>query len=82
MDKLEAPEEGERVRVPIVIKEVPEMSVQLGMLTKEQYKVLKVCDGMNTLEQVAEITQKSVEELEEMMDQLRDKGLVKVIKRA
>lgn len=82
MDNLEAPEEGERVRIPIVIKEVPDMAVQLGMLTKEQYKVLKVCDGMNTLEQVAEITQKSVEELEEMMDQLRDKGLVKVIKRS
>ncbi|TFF98338.1 MAG: hypothetical protein EU547_01825 [Promethearchaeota archaeon] len=82
MDKFEAPKEGERIRIPIVIKEVPEMSVQLGMITKEQYKVLKTCDGMNTLEQVAEITQKSVEEIEEMMDQLRDKGLVKVIKRS
>ncbi len=73
--------EGAEVRIPIVVKDVPEMSVHLGMITQEQYKVLKICDGMNTLEQVAEIAQKSVDEIEEMMEQLRDKGLVKVIRR-
>jgi len=82
LDDLEAPEEGGEVRVPIVVKDIPEMSVHLGMLTQEEFKVLKICDGMNTLEQVAEIAQKDVDELEKMMDKLRDKGLVKVIKRA
>ena len=72
---------GGEVRIPIVVKEVPEMSVHLGMLTMEEYKVLKVCDGMNTVEQCAEIAQKPIEEVEEMMNRLRDKGLVKVIKR-
>ena len=43
--------------------------------------VLKICDGMNSLEQVAEIAQKSIEEIEKMMDKLRKKGLVKVIRR-
>ena len=69
------------VRIPIVVKDVPEMSVHLGMLSLEEYKVLKVCDGMNTIEQVAEISQKTVEEIEKMTEKLRDKGLVKVIKR-
>ena len=73
--------EGGDLRIPIVVKEIPEMSVHLGMLTPEEFKVLKICDGMNSLEQVASIAQKSCEDIETMMDKLRDKGLVKVIKR-
>ncbi len=74
-------EAGGEVRIPVIVKEISPMAVQLGMLTKEQFKVLKICDGMNTIEQVASIAQKSVEEIEKMMEQLRKKGLVKVIKR-
>jgi len=73
--------EGGEFRIPIVVKEIPPMAVQLGMLNKEQFKVLKICDGMNSLEQVAEIAQKSVEEIEDLMNDLRKKGLVKVIRR-
>ena len=76
-----AAEEGGEVRIPIVVKDIPPMAVQFGMLNKEQFKVLKICDGMNTIEQVAEIAEMSVKEIEKMMDQLRKKGLVKVIKR-
>jgi len=57
------------------------MAVQLGMLNKEEFKVLKICDGKNTIEQVASIAQCSVEEIEKMMEKLRKKGLVKVIRR-
>lgn len=74
-------QEGVEVRIPIVIKEISPMAVQLGMLNKEQFKVLKVCDGMNTIEQVAEIAQISIDEIEKMMEQLRKKGLIQVIKR-
>ena len=77
----EALQEGAEVRIPIVIKEISPMAVQLGMLNKEQFKVLKICDGMNTIEQVAEIAQINIEEMEKMMEQLRKKGLVQVIKR-
>jgi len=77
----EALQDGVEVRIPIVIKEISPMAVQLGMLNKEQFKVLKICDGMNTIEQVAEIAQISIEEIEKMMEQLRKKGLVQVIKR-
>ena len=45
------------------------------------FKHTKTCDGMKKIEHVAMIAQKSVDEIEEMMDQLRKKGLVKVIKR-
>ena len=74
-------EEGGEVRIPIVVKEIPPMAVQFGMLNKDQFKVLKICDGMNTIEQVASIAEMSVKDIEKMMDQLRKKGLVKVIKR-
>lgn len=81
MEEFEAAAPSGDVRIPIVVKDIPEMSVHLGMLTQEEYVVLKICDGMNTLEQVAEIAQKSVEDIENMMERLRDKGLVKVIRR-
>lgn len=73
---------GVGARIPIVVKEVSEISIQFGMLTQEEYKVLKICDGNNSLEQVAAIAEKSVEDIEKMMDKLRKKGLVKVIIRA
>ncbi len=75
----EAVKEGGEVRIPIVVKEIPPMAVQFGMLNKDQFKVLKICDGMNTIEQVAEIAEISVKEIEKMMEELRKKGLVKVI---
>jgi hypothetical protein len=75
----EAIQEGVEVRIPIVVKEIPPMAVQFGMLNKDEFKVLKVCDGMNTLEQVAEIAEISLEKIEKMMEQLRKKGLVQVI---
>ncbi|MGQ4872715.1 MAG: hypothetical protein ACTSVV_00820 [Promethearchaeota archaeon] len=81
ISELDAAATGSEVRIPVVVKEIPEMSVHLGMLTPEEFKILKICDGMNTIEQVADIAQKSVEEIEAMMEKLRDKGLVKVIKR-
>lgn len=77
----EAIQEGTEIRIPIVVKDISPMAVQLGMLNKEQFKVLKICDGMNTIEQVAEIAQISTDEIEKMMEELRKKGLVKVIKR-
>ncbi len=73
---------GVGARIPVVVKEVSEISIQFGMLTQDEYKVLKICDGNNSLEQVAAIAEKSVEEIEKMMDKLRKKGLVKVIIRA
>jgi len=69
------------VRIPIVVKEIPPMSVHLGMLTPEEFKILKICDGMNTLEQVAGIAGKDVADIEKMMEKLRKKGLVEVIRR-
>ncbi|MHA1669708.1 MAG: hypothetical protein ACTSV5_03920 [Promethearchaeota archaeon] len=73
---------GEEVRIPVVVKDVPEMSVHLGMLAMEEYKLLKVCDGMCTVEEVATIIQKSIDDTEKMLDKMRKKGLVKVIRRS
>ncbi len=76
-----AAKKGTEVRIPVVVKDIPELNIHLGMLTQEEYVVLKVCDGMNTIEDVAQIAQKTVEEIEGMMKKLRGKGLVKVIRR-
>ena len=73
--------QGQEVRIPIIVKEIPAMSIQLGMISQDEFKVLKICDGMNTLEQVAEIAGKDVTQIETMMDKLHKKGLVDVIRR-
>ncbi|MFX0057513.1 MAG: PqqD family protein [Candidatus Hodarchaeota archaeon] len=72
---------GGEVRIPIVIKEIPPMAVQLGMLSLDEYKLLKVCDGMNSVQECAEISQKPVDDVEKMLQKLHKKGLVDVIKR-
>jgi len=82
LDDLRAESGKEEVRIPIIVKEIPAMSVQLGMMSQEEYKVLKICDGMNTIEQVAEIAGKSLEDIEKMMAKLHKKGLVDIIRRA
>jgi hypothetical protein len=74
-------EEGGEIRIPIVVKEIQPMSVQLGMLSMDEFKLLKVCDGMNSLEECAQIAQRSVDDVENTLNKLRDKGLVKIIKR-
>ena len=73
---------GGEVLIPIVVKDVQEVSVHLGMLTMDEYKLLKVCDGMCTVDDVAEIVQKSNEDVNKMLERMRKKGLVKVIKRS
>ncbi len=78
---LEAAATSGEVKIPIVVKEIPELAVFLGLLTPDEYKVLKVCDGMNTIEQVAEISENPLEKIEAMMLKLRDKGLVDIIRR-
>ncbi|MFX1237631.1 MAG: hypothetical protein ACFFAS_08820 [Promethearchaeota archaeon] len=74
-------EQGGEVMIPVVVKEIPEMSVHLGMLSQEEFIILKACDGMNTIPQVASISGKTVDEIENMMQRLHKKGLVKLIRR-
>jgi hypothetical protein len=81
LEKAAAASGAKEVRIPIIVKDVPATSVHLGMITPDEYKVLKICDGMNTIEQVAQIAGKKVEDIEKMMDKLHKKGLVDVIKR-
>jgi winged helix-turn-helix len=69
-------------KIPIVVKEIPPMSVHLGMLSPEEYKILQTCDGNNTLKDVAEIAGLPVENLEKMMNKLREKGLINIIRRS
>jgi len=69
-------------RIPVCIKKIPEASVRIGMVTREQYKLLQLCDGNNTLTEIAQITEIGDEDLIKMMDELRDKGLIDIIIRS
>jgi hypothetical protein len=79
---LSAEEMDKGAKVPIVVKEIPPMSVHLGMLSPEEYKILQTCDGNNTMEDVSEISGLAVDKLEKMMVKLREKGLINIIRRS
>jgi aminopeptidase-like protein len=52
------------------------------MVTREQFKLLQLCDGNNTLTEIAQITELGPEDLNKMMDELRNKGLIDIIIRS
>ncbi|MBN2155180.1 MAG: hypothetical protein JW776_04000 [Candidatus Lokiarchaeota archaeon] len=70
---------NEGTRIPVCEKEIQPMSVQLGMVTQEEYKILQLCDGDHTIETISEITGIPLKNLEEKIDSLRDKKIVQII---
>ena len=69
-------------RIPIVIKEISMMVLQLGMVSQKEFNILKLCDGNNSIENVAEIEKLKPDEIEKIIIKLRKKGLINVITRA
>jgi len=67
-------------RIPIVIKEISKMVLQLGMVTQDEFNILKLCDGNNSIENIAEIENKA--EIENIILKLKKKGLINIITRA
>jgi hypothetical protein len=81
-ETLSAEEMEKGARIPIVVKDIPPMSVHLGMLSPEEFKILQTCDGNNTMEDVAEISGLPIDRLEKMVVKLREKGLINLIRRS
>ncbi|MFX1452865.1 MAG: hypothetical protein ACFFCM_18655 [Promethearchaeota archaeon] len=68
------------LRIPIRLQDKIEMKINLSALTHNDFIVLKVCDGFNTIEQIAEITQIPLENLEKMVETLKKKRFLQVIR--
>jgi hypothetical protein len=66
-------------RIPIVVKDIPPMSVHLGMLSPKEFKILQLCDGNNSVEVVSEIAGIDMKEFDGMLDKLKQKGLVNIV---
>lgn len=67
--------------IPVIVKKIPDMAVHLGMVTPEEFAILKVCDGNNSIEEVVKILQKDQAKIEASLQKLKDKGLVDLIKK-
>ena len=67
--------------IPVIVKKIPDMAVHLGMVTPEEFSILKVCDGNNSIDEVANILQKSREQIDESLMKLKEKGLVDLIRK-
>lgn len=81
-ETISADELEKGAKIPIVVKEIPPMSVHLGMLSPEEFKILQTCDGNNTMEDVSEISGLPIDRLDKMMQKLREKGLINIIRRS
>ena len=81
-ETISAEEMEKGAKIPIVVKDIPPMSVHLGMLSPEEFKILQTCDGNNTMEDVSEISGLPLDRLEKMMVKLREKGLINIIRRS
>jgi hypothetical protein len=68
--------------VPVVTKKVPDMAVALGMVTPDEFSTLKACDGNNSVDEVASILRKSRGDVDTILQKLKDKGLVNLVKKA
>ncbi len=66
-------------RIPIVIKEISKMVLQLGMVTQDEFNILKLCDGNNSIETIAEIENNT--EIENLILKLKKKKLINIITR-
>ena len=66
-------------KIPIVVKDIPAMSVNLGMLSPKEYKILQLCDGNNSVEVVADIAGIGMDEFQTMIEKLEQKGLVNMV---
>jgi hypothetical protein len=68
--------------IPVIVKKIPDMAVHLGMVTPEEFSILKVCDGNNSIDEVCKILKKDKKAVETALNKLKDKGLVDLIKKA
>ncbi|MHA1371195.1 MAG: ArsR family transcriptional regulator [Promethearchaeota archaeon] len=80
IDMMQSFEKG--TIVPVVVKSIPPMAVHLGMVSPEEFAILKVCDGNNSIDEVAKILQKDKSYIEEHLEKLKEKGLIDLIKKA
>ena len=67
--------------IPVIVKKIPDMAVHLGMVTPEEFAILKVCDGNNSIEDVMTILRKDKKHIEDNLQRLKEKGLVDLVKK-
>jgi len=60
-------------------KRLPKQVITQGFLDKEMYKIAHLADGFHTIEEIAEQSGKPEAEIQVMMDDLDDLGLLKFI---
>jgi len=62
--------EGEPTYVPMLIKEIPEMSLNLGIITRKELEISKLCNGKRTVEDIYEELKDSYESVDALESKL------------
>ena len=62
--------EGEPTYVPMLIKEIPEMSLNLGIITRKELEISRLCNGKRTVQDIYEELKDSYDSLEALQKKL------------
>jgi len=69
---------GEVDIIPISIKKFPETAVRLGMISKKSYDINELCDGTNTIQDIARKLIISERELKKILEKMEKNKIIKM----
>ena len=81
--KIDFKIEGEAKYVPILIKEIPEMATNLGIISRKELEITKYCTGNRLIQDIfQELKQtgmvETIEELKKMLDLMVRKKFIRM----
>lgn len=68
------------VTLPKLVKKIPKMAVRMGLMTEILFKIGQLCDGKNTIEDIAEDIGLPEDEVIVHIDDLEDMGWIERVK--
>jgi hypothetical protein len=61
-------------------KKMPQVVISQGYLTKEEYDIAHLCDGFHDYEEIAQMSNKSEEDIKKVVKKLEKLDMVKIVK--
>ena len=62
--------------IPVLAKEIPPMAVQLGVVNKKEFEISKLCDGINTIDDIQLALGMPRGELEALIDKMEKNSII------
>jgi hypothetical protein len=67
---------GNPIFVPVLVKDIPPMAVQLGVVNKKEFEISKLCTGANTIDDIEQALGMPRDELDEIIDKMEKNSII------